>query len=113
MRGLVVGVAVLGIGACAAGKGDGTKSASEALAAAPATVTRDAGPRPTCEPATCSSLKLRCGQADDGCGGQVDCGACASSRCGPDELSCCGACVPKSEGRCPENVHCPAPAPLL
>jgi hypothetical protein len=31
--------------------------------------------------------------------------------CQPDEMSCCGVCIPRSEGRCPENIHCPATAP--
>jgi|GEM_PF-7074871 len=34
----------------------------------------EAGP---CEPASCESLGARCGAADDGCGGSLDCGACA------------------------------------
>jgi hypothetical protein len=34
-----------------------------------------------------------------------------TSRCGPDEMECCGACIPRSEKRCPENIHCPAAAP--
>ncbi|KFE68570.1 hypothetical protein DB31_7807 [Hyalangium minutum] len=35
----------------------------------------------------------------------------ASPRCGPDEMDCCGACIPRSEKRCPENIHCPTAAP--
>ena len=27
--------------------------------------------------------------------------------CGPTEMECCGACISESEGRCPENIHCP------
>jgi hypothetical protein len=34
-------------------------------------------------------------------------------RCGPHELDCCGVCIPKDEKRCPDNVHCPTPAPEL
>ncbi|HYI01951.1 hypothetical protein [Hyalangium sp.] len=34
-----------------------------------------------------------------------------ASRCGPDERECCGACIPRSEKRCPENIHCPTAAP--
>ena len=33
--------------------------------------------------------------------------------CQPDEMACCGVCIPKAEGRCPENIHCPAAAPSL
>ncbi|MCY1041090.1 hypothetical protein OV208_07145 [Corallococcus sp. bb12-1] len=67
--------------------------------------------RCVCQRATCSSLGLRCGAAEDGCGGVVQCGPCVPG-CKPDEMECCGACIPKAEGRCPENVHCPAAKPL-
>jgi hypothetical protein len=33
--------------------------------------------------------------------------------CQPDEMNCCGVCIPRSEGRCPDNVHCPAAAPSM
>jgi hypothetical protein len=33
-------------------------------------------PPPTCEPATCSSLGAKCGNAADGCGNLLDCGPC-------------------------------------
>src|SRR5512140_1483388 len=65
--------------------------------------------RCVCQPLTCASGAKRCGQVSDGCGGVIDCGRC--SRCGPDEMDCCGICIPKSEGRCPENVHCPTSLP--
>ncbi|MFL5347523.1 MAG: hypothetical protein ACJ8AT_22280 [Hyalangium sp.] len=65
--------------------------------------------RCVCQPLTCSSGGKRCGQVSDGCGGVIDCGRC--SRCGPDEMECCGACISKAEGRCPENVHCPTSLP--
>jgi hypothetical protein len=32
-------------------------------------------------------------------------------RCAPHEMDCCGACIPRSEKRCPENIHCPAALP--
>lgn len=32
----------------------------------------------TCAPETCESLGRECGNADDGCGGYIDCGACDS-----------------------------------
>ncbi|MBN8470769.1 hypothetical protein JYJ95_30045 [Corallococcus exiguus] len=63
--------------------------------------------RCVCQRATCATLGLKCGTADDGCGGVLQCGACVPA-CRPDEMECCGACVPKSDGRCPENVHCPS-----
>jgi hypothetical protein len=68
--------------------------------------------RCVCQRATCASLGLRCGSAADGCGGVVQCGACEPQACGPTELDCCGTCIPRSEGRCPENVHCPTAKPL-
>ncbi|WP_375773564.1 hypothetical protein NR798_22760 [Archangium gephyra] len=70
----------------------------------------DAGP--PCAPRSCVQARARCGVISDGCGGSVDCGPC-TPRCGPDELECCGSCFPRSEGRCPDNIHCrpPAPAP--
>lgn len=37
----------------------------------------------------------------------------SKSRCAPDEMDCCGACIPKSEKRCPENIHCPAALPEM
>jgi hypothetical protein len=32
-----------------------------------------------CEPVTCEGIGRQCDAAPDGCGGQVDCGACADS----------------------------------
>lgn len=63
----------------------------------------DAGPR--CVPLTCLKARARCGVISDGCGGSVDCGPC-SPPCAPDEMNCCGTCIPRSEGRCPDNIHC-------
>lgn len=37
----------------------------------------------------------------------------SKGRCAPDEMDCCGACIPKSEKRCPENIHCPAALPEM
>ena len=36
-----------------------------------------------------------------------------SCPCPPDEMNCCGVCIPKAEGRCPDNIHCPAAAPSM
>lgn len=63
-----------------------------------------------CVPLTCLRARARCGVISDGCGGSVDCGPCASS-CAPDEMNCCGICIPRSEGRCPDNIHCRPIAP--
>jgi hypothetical protein len=68
----------------------------------------DAGPR--CVPRTCLQARARCGVISDGCGGSVDCGPC-SPPCAPDEMNCCGTCLPRSEGRCPDNLHCRPMAP--
>ncbi|MBN1208845.1 MAG: hypothetical protein JXB05_28560 [Myxococcaceae bacterium] len=67
--------------------------------------------RCVCQPLTCSSGGRRCGQVSDGCGRLIDCGPC--SRCGPQEMDCCGICIPRSEKRCPDNVHCPTPPPEM
>ncbi len=64
-----------------------------------------------CQPLTCLSDGGRCGQVSDGCGGIIDCGRC--SRCGPQEMDCCGTCIPRSEKRCPDNVHCPTAPPEM
>ena len=66
----------------------------------------------TCRPDTCVELGLNCGEADDGCGGQLSCGMCevmgeacgaggTANVCGP------GVCTPTTEiGRasCRERV---------
>ncbi|HEX5747429.1 MAG TPA: hypothetical protein VFZ09_14385 [Archangium sp.] len=68
----------------------------------------DAGLR--CVPLTCLKARARCGVISDGCGGSVDCGQC-SQPCAPEEMNCCGICIPRSEGRCPDNIHCRPLAP--
>jgi hypothetical protein len=67
--------------------------------------------RCVCQPLTCLSNGKRCGQVSDGCGGVIECGRC--SRCGPNEMDCCGTCIPRSEKRCPDNVHCPTAPPEM
>jgi hypothetical protein len=67
--------------------------------------------RCVCQPLSCASGGKRCGQVSNGCGGVIDCGRC--TRCGPDEMDCCGTCIPKAEQRCPENVHCPTSLPEM
>ncbi len=68
-------------------------------------VARAADAGQPCVPLTCLRAHARCGVISDGCGGQVDCGPC-SPPCAPDEMDCCGICIPRSEGRCPDNIHC-------
>jgi hypothetical protein len=80
----------------------------EPSAAPPAVAAVDAG---VCQPVTCASSERKCGRVQDGCGGVLNCGVC--SRCGPEEMECCGACIPKSEKVCPVNVHCPTPRPEM
>jgi hypothetical protein len=64
-----------------------------------------------CVPRSCAQAQARCGVVSDGCGGSLDCGACPG--CQPEEMNCCGVCIPRSEGRCPDNIHCPAAAPSM
>lgn len=59
-----------------------------------------AEPIVACTAATCDSLGLTCGTADDGCGRQLECGdcqctpVCAGKSCGPDGCGGqCGTCV--------------------
>ncbi|MDY7231258.1 hypothetical protein [Hyalangium rubrum] len=96
------------LGACSSGRNETVKA--EAQASSPSVAQLDAG-TPVCQPRTCQAMKRRCGRVSDGCGGVLDCGACPG--CGPEEMDCCGACIPKSEGRCPENIHCKQPPPEM
>ncbi len=41
-----------------------------------------APPKPACTPKTCLEMGFNCGPVADGCGGLVNCGACASGSCG-------------------------------
>jgi hypothetical protein len=88
-----------------------SEPSSPPVAQGPAREVVDAGP--PCVPRSCVQARARCGVISDGCGGSVDCGPCAP-RCQPDEMDCCGICIPRSEGRCPDNIHCrpPAAAPV-
>jgi hypothetical protein len=47
---------------------------------------------PTCTPKTCADQNIGCGQAGDGCGGVLDCGACSGGQ------SCGGGGVPNQCG---------------
>ncbi|MDP9036056.1 MAG: carboxypeptidase-like regulatory domain-containing protein, partial [Myxococcota bacterium] len=61
-----------------------------------------------CTPTTCAALGYTCGPAGDGCGGQIQCGACVSpTYCGGGGFNKCGgnngltpdgsvACIPKT-----------------
>ncbi len=58
-----------------------------------------------CIPKTCQSLGFQCGQASDGCGGILDCGACLRG------LSCWnGKCQPP--GKCAIDLDCGLNAPV-
>ena len=93
---------VLGLGlSCVSARSEPARGPGDAGVAA-----ADAG-RP-CVPRSCLQARVRCGVISDGCGGSVDCGPCTSS-CAPDEMNCCGICIPRSEGRCPDNLHCRPP----
>lgn len=56
-----------------------------------------------CKPKTCADLKYECGFADDGCGGNLDCGKCGYGICGASGAHFCGTCVslPSEAGACP------------
>ncbi|MFT3922119.1 MAG: hypothetical protein QM778_06265 [Myxococcales bacterium] len=58
----------------------------EVMAMSDAGVTRDGGVDsgiPTCVPKTCNELNAQCGLVPDGCGGQLNCGACVNPQtCG-------------------------------
>lgn len=123
IRGFMGVAAAVLLAACASGRGDAVKSSpdssrssKEGLAGGSRMCEPGCGKnescvegRCICQAATCSSLGVRCGTAEDGCGGVLQCGECRPA-CGEDELECCGACIPKTNKRCPDNVHCPQPA---
>lgn len=98
---------------CVSARNEGARASEDAgsVAQGRTPAKEDAG-RP-CVPRSCAEAGARCGVISDGCGGAVDCGSCPG--CKPDEMNCCGACIPKSEGRCPDNIHCPetVPAPTM
>ena len=51
-----------------------------------------AGEAGACQPASCESLSARCGQAEDGCGGSLDCGTCGQGElCDGSECRRCDA----------------------
>lgn len=59
-----------------------------------------------CVPKTCTDLGKDCGDVDDGCGAQIDCGLCvAPDSCGGGGTpNVCGGCTPKTCAS--ENVLC-------
>ena len=62
---------------------------------------RDATNLGSCTPLTCAKLGYDCGPMGDGCGGQIDCGACTAPKTcgGGGGFSVCGGnngCVPKT-----------------
>lgn len=104
---VLAALSMVTLAACSSGRSDAVKPEPENASAKPARP--DAGA--PCQPLTCLSDGGRCGQVSDGCGGVIDCGRC--SRCGPQEMDCCGTCIPRSEKRCPDNVHCPTAPPEM
>src|SRR5688500_5697797 len=101
IRNLRWGVLAVLLAACSSGRNEAIKpeSPSEAEAVKPAA--RDSGvvsPEHHRETYTPPESPPRKGEVPRG-------------RCGPDEMECCGACINKSEKRCPENIHCPAALP--
>lgn len=121
---VLVAVSAVTLTACSSGRSEAMKLAPQSASVSPARPDAGAsgcascGPqelcvngRCVCQPLTCLSNGERCGQVSDGCGGVIDCGRC--SRCGPQEMDCCGTCIPRSEKRCPDNVHCPTAPPKM
>lgn len=66
-------------------------------AAAETTVEPEAGP--VCVPKTCAQMEYTCGKAPDGCGGVIECGACATGQI------CGGAGAPNKCGDNPCQVR--------
>jgi hypothetical protein len=58
-------------------------------------------PPPPCHAKTCAQLGVTCGKADDGCGHQIDCGACANGQGCPDGM------IADAKGNCAKGA-CPA-----
>jgi len=60
-----------------------------------------------CQPKTCADLGTQCGAVDDGCGGELDCGACAGNvSCGGDGVpNMCAVMCPMG---CPDGFRCDA-----
>ncbi len=72
-----------------------------------------------CTPATCAELGRECGSWDDGCGGTVDCPACAGEQSCAADGQCVDECVPAScaelgkecgswDDGCGGTLDCPA-----
>jgi len=62
----------------------------------------------TCAPQTCKSAGKTCGTHDDGCGGQIDCGACVDDACVPKTCKDLGKTCGKHDDTCGGNVDCGA-----
>jgi hypothetical protein len=119
-RGFVLaGVSAVALAACTSGRNETLKPESpEATTAQPSVP--DSGPSAQ-QHREAYSPPSPMARPDAGFVGSADCAACGPrercvngrcSRCGPDEMDCCGACIPKSEKRCPDNIHCPPPDPV-
>jgi hypothetical protein len=96
------GVLAVVLLACSSGRNEAIKpEPPEAETVKPSA--RDSGPSPEQHRETYSPPPPVLARPDAGSRG----------RCGPDEMNCCGACIPRSEKRCPENIHCPAALPEM
>jgi len=103
IRNLRFGVLAVLLGACTSGRNEAIKPESPAEAETVKPAARDSGvvsPEHHRETYSPPVVPVR-----------PDAGS--KSRCGPDEMDCCGACIPRSEKRCPENIHCPAALPEM
>ncbi len=60
----------------------------------------------SCAPQTCSSAGKTCGTHDDGCGGQIDCGACVDNQCKAKTCEELGKTCGKHDDECGGQVDC-------
>src|SRR5687767_13442927 len=61
-----------------------------------------------CAPQTCKTAGKTCGTHDDGCGGQIDCGACVDSACTPKSCKDLAQTCGKHDDACGGQVDCGA-----
>jgi hypothetical protein len=59
-----------------------------------------------CAPQTCKTAGKTCGTHDDGCGGQIDCGACVDSACTPKSCKDLGKTCGKHDDTCGSDIDC-------
>ena len=65
-------------------------------------------PGPSCTPQTCGELGISCGPAGDGCGGEIQCGACSAPQTcgGGGKPGVCGGVGCNKETCISQNIEC-------